>query len=738
MPARPLILPRDTARDRSREGALPAGHTSSDRCSDAALQLALAIADEREPVLLIARDNGPAGWVASISEAIRRGLPFAVHVKDYILAADFDRADAEAAAGELVTRLQELGVSSLLVASGGRRRRHVFARIGDPALRQELAHLAGQLGGDVRRVIRPPLSPHRAGGSSLLLAPCSATGALAVLTGTHPGTSGPVRRQRHQPEAHGDGPGRRAAHQLAWPHDQPMSERMATVLRSGATDPFPSRSEAVFALALAAARAGWALDRFLSELDDPANAGGQPWRARSSGGRPHQLRWLQTYVWLPAVLRVGASTARAAGFTFEDFVASLDEFGEPSGLWRAQQARQPATARRQAEAAWKAANEGAPPRHSHAGGLDREPLAWLQAVERLISGRTAPYDRAVALALATATQRRVGDEFACSLRELQEATSHARGTVIRALRALQAMGLLLVVRAGGGRSRGEEERPEATLWRLVQPARARSSTTGGTPQPASGPNTFFPLGTDGRFALSARAIQAHDVLSAAGPMQLADLAAAVGISPRHLRVRRVRCLGPLAQLLDAGLVRRLPDGRYEAVAASPQAIEGALDRLDARPARARRGPASGALDRLCATHATQRERYVEWRHELRPLRRLRARQALQAWYTARGCHPRQAERIATTWAARAARSPVPRRGHGGPRAAQLPLFVVRGEGLCPAGQPASEGQAHGAAGLHSSSRVHHDPQAGPSDYATEEGHQNGVDSWAAASASSTP
>jgi hypothetical protein len=143
-------------------------------------QLARAIVRPGGNALLIDRDNRRIRWMP-IAEAVALLAAFAVEVADDILAVDFDYLDGERLAALLANDLAALGVPSVLVASGGPGRAHLFARIADLALLDVFKARAKELGGDVRRTIRPPLAPHRLGLRPRLISPVDPSEALRVL-----------------------------------------------------------------------------------------------------------------------------------------------------------------------------------------------------------------------------------------------------------------------------------------------------------------------------------------------------------------------------------------------------------------------------------------------------------------------------------------------------------------------------------------------------------------------------
>jgi len=203
------------------------------------LRFALAIAKPGGKAGLIDEENKLRCWVP-IADAISAKVAFTVDVAEDILPVDSDRPDNASAVYELVEELRRHRHPSVLVASGQVGHFHVFARVADRTVRERFAQRARDVGLDVRKSIRPPLTPHRLGLRSQLLQPADPNAALAVLR--VPG----------------------------------LSARMRQLLRQG--DPergYRSRSEVVQALALGAVNAGWSLQRLLWELSDRRNLGGE-------------------------------------------------------------------------------------------------------------------------------------------------------------------------------------------------------------------------------------------------------------------------------------------------------------------------------------------------------------------------------------------------------------------------------------------------------------------------------
>lgn len=214
--------------------------------------------------LLIDGDNRGAGWVP-ISRAASSGSAFAVDVAADVLALDADDPRRGAAAASMIPALVSDGLRPVVIASGRAGHRHVFARVSDPALHARWAARARKLRLDVRRSIRPPLSPHRLGLPVALIYPGSIEAALAALTA-------PV----------GTTPRRELS-----PH---MEELLASGMWRGR---YRSRSEMLFALALAALNAGWSRQDYIGAVLE--SRAGEKLRKRGAraGGRYLGETWIK-------------------------------------------------------------------------------------------------------------------------------------------------------------------------------------------------------------------------------------------------------------------------------------------------------------------------------------------------------------------------------------------------------------------------------------------------------------
>lgn len=126
--------------------------------------------------------NRMDGWVP-VGEAIATGQCFAVDVAPEIVACDFDLGDLTQV-DDCVGALKELGLNPVICASGGANRRHIFVRCESAEIQALVRSMAKGFGADVRKTIRPLLSPHRQSGHSELLEPKDPDLALRFLSGT--------------------------------------------------------------------------------------------------------------------------------------------------------------------------------------------------------------------------------------------------------------------------------------------------------------------------------------------------------------------------------------------------------------------------------------------------------------------------------------------------------------------------------------------------------------------------
>jgi DNA-binding MarR family transcriptional regulator len=240
---------------------------------------ARAIAKPGGRALRLDAQNQADGWVP-IHTAVAAGVAFAVEVDQNVLSVDADGAEVAPAVQALADSLRHGGYAPVVVASGRPGHLHLHCRIADPDVRYGAAARAREGGLDVRRVIRPPLAPHRLGLSVMLLQPEDPAVALARLTRTasSPASSPP-------PECR-------------------LSVRLRALLRQGDRDQrYRSRSEVVMALALAFVNAGLTLGDLVTVLLDTRNAAGDKVRELAARrGLPAARRWV-ALAWAKAEVR---------------------------------------------------------------------------------------------------------------------------------------------------------------------------------------------------------------------------------------------------------------------------------------------------------------------------------------------------------------------------------------------------------------------------------------------------
>lgn len=238
------------------------------------LRLATAVAaDPTQDVGLLDRDNRRTG-TAPLSVALASGSAFYVEVAEHLLAIDAD--DVGAGYFTLTETLADLAIETVEVASGGQGRRHLYVSLDASVtsdLRADLTAALRRLGLDVRRTIRPPLSPHRHGGRSTLLAPTTIGQVEARLARRATTGEQVARLLSRLPSETPSVPSPAQAPMLA-----PLSEDILRLLREGDTEHrYASTSEAIWAVELAAANRGWPVGRVIDALS------GSPLWSQSSG-----------------------------------------------------------------------------------------------------------------------------------------------------------------------------------------------------------------------------------------------------------------------------------------------------------------------------------------------------------------------------------------------------------------------------------------------------------------------
>lgn len=263
-------------------------------------KLALAVAKAGSDAMLIDQENRLMGRV-SIREAAHSQKCFAVELADDVLALDADETEAAHWVGQvLVNRLERRGICIVLLNSGRPGHVHLFARIPDAGLKQEIESVARFFGccGRVGQRIRPPLSPHRSDLPVSLILPATPADALKALARSRP-LPPPLRKTRS------------------------FSGRMFALMRHGDRDGrYNSRSEVTQALALAAVNAELPEQFLLKVLLDPNNRGGEKIQelARTKGER--EARRYVGRIYRNAVKRHAAQPPFRSR---SDVIAKIDE-----------------------------------------------------------------------------------------------------------------------------------------------------------------------------------------------------------------------------------------------------------------------------------------------------------------------------------------------------------------------------------------------------------------------------
>lgn len=155
-----------------------------DQLQDLQRRFARAIAPPGGKARLIDTHNRAEGIWAPIEQVI--GRSFFVDVRPEILPVDWDAPQDKPSNGFEVwaSAVREAGVPLVVLASGQPGHRHGFAVVSEGPLRDRLERLAKGFGLDVRRSIRPPLTPHRRGLPCQILG--DTTKALSILEEADP------------------------------------------------------------------------------------------------------------------------------------------------------------------------------------------------------------------------------------------------------------------------------------------------------------------------------------------------------------------------------------------------------------------------------------------------------------------------------------------------------------------------------------------------------------------------
>ncbi|MCB1006482.1 MAG: MarR family transcriptional regulator, partial [Acidimicrobiales bacterium] len=206
--------------------------------------------------------------------ALAAKVAFAVKVRPEVLALDADTHDLAEAARDIADEMERSGLEPVVVASGRPDNVHVLVAIDDAEIRERWCQRAKNAGIDVRRTIRPPLSPHRLGLTTELLHPTSPLEARRRLQRPRCGASDPQARQD-------------------------LSKGIRRLLRYGDTSQeFPSRSEGIQAFTTACVNAGRPFAYFKAALLNPKNALGQKVRDLPDPDRYLRQSWHSAEKWV--------------------------------------------------------------------------------------------------------------------------------------------------------------------------------------------------------------------------------------------------------------------------------------------------------------------------------------------------------------------------------------------------------------------------------------------------------
>jgi DNA-binding MarR family transcriptional regulator len=233
--------------------------------------------------------NNEAGQRRPLEAAVVSDQAYFVRLAPDVVAVDADCAHGvDEVSGSVAAIMRVWGGEPVVVASGGPGRAHAFCRVEDDSTAHDLA---ADLGGlecsecqtrwDVRRDIRPPLTPHRLGSTaSTLISPANPAEVLVALSSSRRPLSGLARRN----VLHGWG---------LDAEDENASDRL-------------------FALAMSAANRRWGQDDVIALISTPGTYINQLWERRCDDrGTDRASAWFRRHVWPAAVARIRASPPRS-------------------------------------------------------------------------------------------------------------------------------------------------------------------------------------------------------------------------------------------------------------------------------------------------------------------------------------------------------------------------------------------------------------------------------------------
>jgi hypothetical protein len=96
-------------------------------------------------VMLIGAENQGCGWVP-LEEAVRSRRPFAIKVRDDVLAVDSDKPELRPKLVDLAAALRRDGLRPVVLRSGRRGHAHLWCQIAEPALLADYKRRAADLG----------------------------------------------------------------------------------------------------------------------------------------------------------------------------------------------------------------------------------------------------------------------------------------------------------------------------------------------------------------------------------------------------------------------------------------------------------------------------------------------------------------------------------------------------------------------------------------------------------------
>jgi hypothetical protein len=131
-----------------------------------------AVAADDATCVLIDSGNACAGFATMSPErAARHAGAYSVILKPHLMALDCDHEDGIERMRDVLNDLDLFGMSAVLLASGGEGRAHLWVSVVEDDVRIVQA-LAEKHGADLRHTsnrMRPPMSPHRSGATSMRL-----------------------------------------------------------------------------------------------------------------------------------------------------------------------------------------------------------------------------------------------------------------------------------------------------------------------------------------------------------------------------------------------------------------------------------------------------------------------------------------------------------------------------------------------------------------------------------------